>query len=114
MVMENTASSLVKPDILRDNKVTIHSFLRESYDIARKQLHHGVTYFREEFISLQDKTSQCIERMLLPVNNFLKDIAQMEAEFRQELNQDPANHVYLGGQLLPVEKVLSQPMEENY
>ena len=52
--------------------------------------------------------------MALPVNNFLKDITQIEAEFQQELIKESGQFICMEGKMIPVEEVLSQPMEENY
>jgi len=40
---------MVSPDVLKDNMLSIHSFLRESYEKARKQWNHGVLFFRDGF-----------------------------------------------------------------
>lgn len=110
----NPTSSVVKPDILDENKMTIHSFLRQSYNHARKQLEDGVSFFKEEFSTIYDKTGQYIDRMLLPVNNFLKDIKQIDSELRQEINKDPTELICLDGKILTIDQALCQPMEENY
>jgi hypothetical protein len=55
-----------------------------------------------------------LHRMRLPVNNFLKDHTQIETELIAEKTKDPGQFMLLDGQLVPVDQVLSRPMEENY
>ena len=52
--------------------------------------------------------------MALPVNNFLKDIAQIEAELLQEISKESPHYLLMNGEMVPVEKVLTMPMEENH
>jgi hypothetical protein len=112
--MTNSLTSVVKPDVLDENKVTIHSFLRDSYTQAKKQLKDGVSFFKEEFSAMYDRADQYIDRMLLPVNNFLKDPKQIDSELSQEISPESTELVCLDGKIIPVEQALSQPMEENY
>ena len=99
---------------MNDNRMTINSFIKESYKQAKKQVGNSVSFIKEEFSFIYDKTSICLNRMALPVNNFLKDLTQIESEFQQELNKESGQFMYLQGKIVPVEEVLSQPMEENY
>jgi hypothetical protein len=119
--MTNLLNSVVKPDVLDENKMTIHSFLRQSYNHAKKQLEGGVSFiqggvsfFKEEFSAIYDKTGQYIDRMMLPVNNFLKDMKQIDSELIQEISKDSTELVFLDGRLLTIDQALSLPMEENY
>jgi hypothetical protein len=111
----------MQPEVLSENKVTINSFLKQSYNQARKQLEggvtfiqDGVTYIKDEFSDICDKTGHYLNKMVLPVNNFLKDLTQIESELKQEVCKDSAQFITLDGKLVPVDQVLSQPMEENY
>ena len=119
--MTNLLNSVVRPDVLDENKMTIHSFLRESYNQAKKQwgdgvsfIRDGVSFFKDEFSAIYDKTGQYIDRMMLPVNNFLKDINQIDSELKQEISKDSTELVFLDGRMVTVEQALSLPMEENY
>ena len=121
IVMTNSSMSVVQPDVLNENKMTIHSFLKQSYDEAKKQwedgvsfIRDGVSFFKEEFSAIYDKTGQYIDRMMLPVNNFLKDIKQIDSELKQEISQESTELIFLNGKMLTVDQALSQPMEENY
>ena len=52
--------------------------------------------------------------MALPVNNFLKDLAQIENELLQEISKNSPHYVLMNKEMIPVEIVLSEMMEENY
>ena len=112
--MTNLLTSIVKPDVLDENKVTIHSFIRQSYNQAKKQFKDGVSLFKEEFSSMYDKADHYFDRMMLPVNNFLKDIKQIDSELLQEISKESTEVVFLDGKMVPAEHVLAIPMEENY
>jgi hypothetical protein len=119
--MSNPLTSVVQPAVLEENKITINSFLKHSYDHARKQLEDGITFIqdkvsfiKEEFSAFYREPGQCLNRISLPVNNFLKDITQIETELLQELSKESPHYLLMNGEMVPVEKVLSGPMEENY
>lgn len=87
---------------------TMHSFnerMHQSYVQAKKQLQEGVTVIRDEFSSMYDKAGSYFTRMALPVNNFLKDLSQIEKELQLELNKE---QLQAGHPVLPVY------LEENY
>lgn len=110
--MENTLS-LVKSETLSENMDLIGSFIKQSYNFASKHVQDGVHFIKEEISGLYDITTSCLGRMALPVNNFLKDIAQIDAEFKTELNimPDPAA---IPGMVNLHEAISSGCMEENY
>lgn len=110
----------VIPEVLNDDKVTINSFLKQSYNQAKKQLEGGVTFVQEgvsfikdEFSAFYHETGHYL-KMALPVNNFLKDLTQIETELQQEVSKESAQMICLNGNMVPVEQALSLPMEENY
>ncbi|MEO7982637.1 MAG: hypothetical protein ABI688_01020 [Bacteroidota bacterium] len=113
-------SSHVQPDAQIENKITINSFLKQSYDHAKKQvedginfLQDGVSFIKDEFSHFYDKAGDCINRMVLPANNFLKDLSQIETELQQEIQRDnnpPAHR----SNIIPIEIAMLSPMEENY
>lgn len=120
IAMINT-TSFVKPDVLKKNMLTINSFLKETYDEAKKQLEkwvsliqEGASFFKEEFSAMYHETGQSINRMLLPVNNFIKDITQIETELLKEVSIESPHYLLMDGEMVPVEKVLERPMEENH
>jgi hypothetical protein len=119
--MSKSSMSFVQPDVLNENKMTIHYFLRQSYDEAKKQLEDGfsliqdgVSFLKEEFSAIYEKTGQYLDRMILPVNNFLKDITQIDSELKQEIRKESTELISLNGRMVSVDQALSQPMEENY
>lgn len=121
IIMTNSSMSVVQPDVLNENKMTIHSYLKQSYDEAKKQWEDGVTFiqdgvsfFKEEFSAIYDKTGQYIDRMMLPVNNFLKDMTQIDSELKQEISKESAELICLDGKIVTIDQALCQPMEENY
>ena len=119
--MTNQPTSSVQPEVLNENRKTIHSFLSESYTHAKKQigegmhmLQDGMSFIKDEFSAIYDKTGHYLNRMALPVNNFLKDLSQIEQELLHEVSKESQQLISMDGRLVPVEQVLSQPMEENY
>lgn len=119
--MSNSLTSVVQPEILEENKMTINSFLKQSYDQAKKQagdsaafIQDKVSFLKEEFSAFFHETGQCMNKISLPVNNFLKDLKQIETELLQEISKESPHYLLMNGEMVPVEKVLSGPMEENY
>lgn len=106
--MINPDFSVVKPDVLKENMQSILSFLKESYDSAKRNVQDGASFFKEEFTFFYDKTGAYINRMLLPVNNFLKDLTQIDTELEEENNKG-LKHL-----IVPAEQAAKGPMEENY
>jgi hypothetical protein len=126
--MIDTSTRVVQPEIAETNKPTINSFLKQSYEQAKKQIGSGVSFIqggvsfiqdrvsfiKEEFSSFYHESGQCLNRMSLPVNNFLKDHTQIETELLQEISKESAHYLLMNGEMVPVEKVLTMPMEENH
>ncbi len=109
------SNSTVQPQVLNENKLTINSFLKSSYNHAKKGLEDGVSFIKDEFSAIYDKTGQYLNKMVLPVNNFLKDLTQIEAELLQEVSKESEQYICLNGEMVSVEQVLSSHvMEENY
>jgi len=114
-------TSVVQPEVLQENKMTINSFLMQSYDEAKKQLENGVSFikdgvsfFKEELSVFYHETGLCLNKMALPVNNFIKDLTQIETELLQEVSKESPHYLLMNGEMIPVETVLSMPMEENH
>ena len=79
------------------------------------------SFFKEGLNDLKTSVVNAPSELLkLPINNFLKDAAQMEKEFREEverLNKSRNENEYyflLNGRVLEASEVLKLPMEENY
>lgn len=108
--MLRTAVSVVNPDVLVENMLTINTYIKESYSQARLQVQEGVNFLKEEFTDLYDKTAGYINWLTLPVNNFLKDLSQIEKEFLQAAGAEPEPSC-----LIPISIAInSGVMEENY
>ena len=104
--------SVVKPDVLEENMMSIRSFLKDSYSNARRNIQDGVSFFKDEFSAFYNKTGTYINQMMLPVNNYLKDTMEIDTELQQARSNDPAASSM--GHLVPIEEALRSPMEENY
>lgn len=113
--------SNVQPEVLKENKMIINSFLVQTYSQAKLKLKDGVIFIgekmlfvKEEFSFFYDNTEECLTNLALPVNNFLKDLTQIEAELMQEVSKESTEIIFMNGKMVPVHQVLSEPMEENY
>jgi hypothetical protein len=102
------SGSLVQPEVLITNKMTIHHFLRESYAGMNRHMEKGVSFLKNALFEMNVQGVICISNMLAPVNNFLKDLAQIEADFLQEKDEKASLN------WVPIEVALQSPMEENY
>jgi hypothetical protein len=119
IVMPNLLPAVVQPELINENKMTINSFLTQSYGQAKKQfdggvtlIQEGVSFIKDEFSTLCDKTGDYLNKIVLPVNNFLKDFTEIETEFQQE--EMKASGQTIGCNIIPIEVALLSPMEENY
>lgn len=75
----------------------------------------GISFLKEGISDALDKTSECISnRLVTPVNNFLKDITQMEQEFKRVQESEHEFRLCLNGTYVPAAEILQMPMEENY
>ncbi len=104
--------SAVQSAIRNNNRLSIHSFLRQSYQQVNKQVKESISYFKEEFRSMYEHAETCFNNMMLPVNNFLKDPTLIEKEFRQLAYNIPVSNTCCT--IVPLEVALLSPMEENY
>jgi hypothetical protein len=104
--------SVVNPEVLKENMSSIRSFLKDSYSNAKRNINDGVSFFKDEFSAFYNKTGTYINQMMLPVNNFVKDLSQIDTELQQQKSNDPAASGR--GHLVPIEEALRSPMEENY
>lgn len=103
-------NSVVSQDVLTENMQAIHSFLRQSYDTAIKQWDDGVSFFKDEFSTLRTRTGTYLNRIVLPVNNFLKEVDQIDSELKSD-KLTPVNTA----SIIPVEIAAALSSgEENY
>jgi hypothetical protein len=111
----SNALTLFKPEGQQEEFVSFNNVLKETYTQAKKQLQEGVNVFKEEFTGMYDKAGSFLHRIAMPVNNFLKDFSQMDAEFKLESYKESLQPDYLvqGGSNPPDQAFLSCG-EENY
>jgi hypothetical protein len=97
--------NLIQPQQVAETMQSFNERVHQSYIHAKKQFQEGVTVIRDEFNSMYDKAGSYFTRMVLPVNNFLKDLSQIEKELQLELSKE---RLQAGHSVIPVY------LEENY
>ena len=78
----------IKFSAVTENMLSIHDYLKSSYNEKKEWLAESVAFF--------------------------KDFAQMEEEFRQELMNRNEYCICIEGEMVSEKEILSRPMEENY
>ncbi len=111
--MTSPSPTLEITEVQPDNMVTIHSILKESYSQAKTHIQGGFSFFRTEVQEMYNQAETCVNNMILPVNNFLKDLTQIDTDFQKESINDQAQCKSMGN-IVPIEVALLSPMEENY
>jgi hypothetical protein len=96
----------------KKEKQTLQSFLSASHSETRNYLSKQTSFFKEEVNALYNSASQQLQMILLPVNNFLKDITDIDKEIEYESKKQAG--VVCEGNFVPLEQALLSPMEENY
>ena len=92
----------------------IHGFVKKSMQEKRHLISDGLSNFKDGLAGAFDETRSYVNLLTLPVNNFLKDISQMDRDFEEELKKNSEYCICLNGKMIPANEVLSMPMEENY
>ncbi len=85
--------SLFKPEALPERFSALNDILQNSYQQAKKQLQDsahmiqgGISIIREEIKDMYDRAETYVsKKVVLPVNNFLKDHLTIESELQLEL-----------------------------
>jgi hypothetical protein len=98
--MASSIKSTVSPEVLRENKLTIHQFLRESYAQATQHWQHAVSFFKDEFSGIHKRTRKHFSGSLAPANDFLKDRAVIDNELQSEKIKEPKQQVSLEGRMV--------------
>ena len=93
---------------------SLHDFLKHTYQDQKDKLSECVGIFKDGLTEAYNVTSSCVTSVMLPINNFIKDLTQMEEEFRQEHLKNEGQYICLEGQMIHRAEVISLPMEENY
>jgi len=114
--MANSPYDILKTDALTENLLSFHSVVKQSYSHAKKHLQDGVTFVKDEIMDIYDTAGSCLTKMVLPVNNFLKDLTQIDEEFQHEINREmqPVKVPNRNCNVIPIEQALNGYMEENY
>ncbi|MFT3980677.1 MAG: hypothetical protein QM687_09435 [Ferruginibacter sp.] len=74
----------------------------------------GISLFKGRLSYAGEKTVDCITQVVLPINNFLKDIQQIETEFDLSGKMVHDFTLCMDGRMVPASEVLKWDMEENY
>ncbi len=98
---------------IKDNFISLHNFLKNIYSEKKECLTGGISLLKGLF-EATDKIACYANIFITPVNNFLKDLSQMEEDFRNQHLNAGGYFIYMEGKLLNEKEVLSLPMEENY
>jgi len=110
--MEKSTSTYM-PGLSRlgKNISDVHHYFLETYKEKRKEIVDGLSFFKDD---LSERTGRYIDHVTLPINNFLKDVAQIEKEFKEEISKGEEYCICIDGKMIPASEVLSLSMEENY
>ncbi len=100
----------------QEKKLSMHSFIMESYSHTKKHIEQGVSYLKKEISGFREKSEGCFSNILLPVNNFLKDLSQIDNELELERKKELLRcSPYLEGYNAAIADWFSpESMEENY
>lgn len=112
--MKTTSPFSDKLSSVADNIMSLHDYLKDSYTEQKKRLTKDLSHFKEGLSDVFDKTGSYLTIFSSPVNNFLKDLSQIEEEFRCELSKNGEHFICLEGQMVSAKDILSMPLEENY
>ena len=112
------ATIISNTEFVPENVLPMNNVIKQSYDHTMKHIQGGVTaihdgfnVIKDELIGMYDKAATYVNKMTLPVNNFLKDLTQIEAELQAET---VGKQAHMGGCIIPIEEALKGHMEENY
>ena len=99
-----------------ENKIdAVGSYIKNTFTETKKDIGEGISLFKEGHTDKINKKGEYIKNdLVLPVNNFIKDITQIEKEFEAERDINAEFCICIEGKMIPAEEVLNMPMEENY
>ena len=84
--------------------------LAEQFPTLNTVINHSKNGLRQ----LSEQAGNYFEQMARPVNNFLKDLAEIEREFRREIDSDVRVYATGVGRIIPIEEAIKGCGEENY
>lgn len=108
-ILQEETPVVEKPGMIKQSIDQVKNIMQDGLNVIQDSM----TVIKDEFIGIYDKTASCINRMMLPVNNFIKDFTQIDAEFQAELSKDAA-FATPRPNIVPIEVALNGYMEENY
>ncbi len=111
--MNNIYPFPIKPDPVKDNFISLHNFLKDVYSDVKEYHVEGVSRFKGLFEANDNLTCNA-NIFKSSVNNFLKDLCQIEKEFCNEHLKCGGYFLSMEGKVLNENEVLSLQMEENY
>ena len=114
--MEKTTGILHLPNstVLIRNIDTVQTYFKNTFSETKKEISESFSSFKDGITGTFNKTGAYISDLVLPVNNFIKDISQIEEEFEEERKKNEEYCICLDGQMIPATDVLNLQMEENY
>lgn len=101
---------LNSPSPIQKSIDAVQHYLNDQKD----NLDNAVAHFRDEISGQLQKAKACINFITLPVNNFIKDCAQIEKELAAELHKNEEYCICMDGKMIQASEVLLMKMEENY
>lgn len=99
---------------LTRNIDAVQNFVRNTLQDTKKDIGEGLHYFKDGIAGRFHRTGSYLNSLVLPVNNFIKDVTQIEQEFELERIKNSEYCICLDGQMVPASEVLKMDMEENY
>ncbi|MES2849825.1 MAG: hypothetical protein V4685_12265 [Bacteroidota bacterium] len=104
-----------KSSVFEKNIEAVHHYFKNTLSETKKEISEGFTSFKEGISDKLNKTGAYIKNdLVLPVNNFIKDVTQIEKEFEAERRNNGEYCICIEGKMVPADEVLKMPMEENY
>lgn len=115
--MEKSTGTLghTNPSALGKNIEAVHDYFTNTINETKKDIGEGFNLFKDGITDQFNKAGTYIKNdIVLPVNNFIKDVSQIDNEFEAERRNNAEYCMCIGGIMIPAEEVLKMPMEENY
>ena len=99
---------------LNRNIDAVQHFVMNTLQDTKREIGESLHYFKDGIAGRFNKTGAYLNSLVLPVNNFIKDVQQMEQEFELERTKNSEVCICLDGRMVPASEVLKMDMEENY